>query len=173
MRFIALTLRIGRAGMAPLRDDLRSLGPRVWALLAGQIGVPAGELELLLVGEEVPSFHAATIVRTTVLEATVRPTSGEPPALEGVYALREFVVAAEDLDEMVALSDAAWPTFEGDNPGVRILGLFRVVDEPGRLLLVTRYPNLAAWESSRNSPEFLRRNASTKSSIVRTYRPIA
>lgn len=171
--FTALTLRVGRAGMAPLRDDLASTGTKVWALLAGQIGVPAGELELIVAGTDVPSFHAATVTRTTRLEATVRPTSDEAPALEGIYALREFVVRADDVDELIALSDAAWPTFEGGNPGVRVLGLFRVVDDPGRLLLVTRYPNLAAWEGSRNSPEFQRRNALTTWSIVRTYRPIA
>jgi quinol monooxygenase YgiN len=173
MRFTAVTLRVGRAGLGPLRDDLASSGAPVWALLAGQIGVPAGELELVVAGDEVPTFTAATAVRTLALEATARPRSTTPPGLTGIYALREFLTDARDVDELVALSAEAWPTFEGDNPGVQVLGLFRVVDEPGRLLLVTRYPDLAAWEGSRNSPEFQRRNALTKASIVRTYRPIA
>jgi quinol monooxygenase YgiN len=159
--------------MAPLRDDLRASGVTVWALLAGQIGVPAGELELLVAGEDVPAFTAATVVRQARLEATARPATDEPPRLDGIYALREFVTDPGDVDELVALSAEAWPTFEGANPGVQVLGLFRDLDEPGRLLLVTRYPDLAAWEGSRNSPEFQRRNALTKASIVRTYRPIA
>ena len=168
-----MTLRVGRAGMAPLRDDLAAAGTRVWALLAGQIGVPAGELELIVVGEDVPSFTAATVVRTARLETTARPTTDELPRLEGVYALREFVTDPADVEELVALSAEAWPVFEATNPGVHVLGLFRDLDVEGRLLLVTRYPDLAAWESSRNSPEFQRRNALTKASIVRTYRPIA
>jgi quinol monooxygenase YgiN len=152
-----------------LRDELAATGVTPWALLIGQIGVPAGEVEVLVAGELAPSIDA---VRTARLETTVRPTSDEPPGLDGVYALREFVTAPADVDELVALSAEAWPTFESANEGVRVLALFRDLDEVGRLLLVTRYPDLAAWERSRNAPEFQRRNALTTASIVRTYRPI-
>lgn len=113
------------------------------------------------------------------LVATVRPTTADAadaPVGPGVFALRWFECAARDADELVDLSAAAWPAFEEGTPGTRIFGLFRV-DEPeaegARFLLCTRYPSVAAWETSRadtDSPEFRRRRALTRRSQVSLWR---
>ena len=110
-----------------------------------------------------------------LLLATARPTSTAPadaPVGPGVFALRWFETAIGDADEFVALSAAAWPEFEGANPGTQIFGLFRRARDEGplaRLLLCTRYPSLAGWETSRNfvnSDEFRRRHALTRRTTV-------
>lgn len=124
------------------------------------------------------------------LEATARPVtedaSGAPQG-PGIFALRWFWCAADAADEFVALSAAAWPAFEAGTPGTRIFGLFKAEDvndhndphdrqdpqDPARFLLCTRYPSLAAWESSRTdttTPDFRRRAALTRRTQVTVWR---
>ena len=108
--------------------------------------------------------------------ATARPTSPEPIAGGGLFALRHFELHDPgDWDEFLALSVEAWPEFESTNDA-RVEGLFRFADVDDEALLVTRYPSLAGWESSRTSirPDnvagrnFLRRRELTRRSVVRT-----
>jgi len=116
------------------------------------------------------------------LRATARPTSITPLAKGGVFAHRWFELAAGDWDEFLTLSTEAWPAFE-QAYGATIEGFFRSEDvaEPDvRVLLVTRYPSMAAWEQSRGAlrepsddvaesgRRFLRRREITRRSIVRT-----
>lgn len=118
-----------------------------------------------------------------LLTATARPMSSDrddAPVGPGVFALRWFECRPDDATEFVELSAAAWPAFEAANAGTRIFGLFRAGDPdadraPGaaRLLLCTRYPSLAAWESSRadtRSPEFRRRAELTLRTQVSIWR---
>jgi hypothetical protein len=109
------------------------------------------------------------------LVATARPTGpddAEAPVGPGVFALRWFECDIDDADELVALSVAAWPDFEAGTPGTRIFGLFRADEadpERARFLLCTRYPSVAAWETSRadtDSTEFRRRRALIRRSQV-------
>ena len=108
--------------------------------------------------------------------ATARPTSPEPIAGGGLFALRHFELHdAGAWDEFLALSTEAWPEFESTNDA-RVEGLFRFTDVDDEALLVTRYPSLAGWESSRTSirPDnpagrnFIRRRELTRRSVVRT-----
>jgi hypothetical protein len=110
------------------------------------------------------------------MTATARPTSVEPIEGGGLFALRHFELRDPgDWDEFLALSVEAWPEFESTNDA-RIEGLFRFADVDDEALLVTRYPSLAGWESSRTSirPDnaagrnFLRRRELTRRSVVRT-----
>lgn len=114
-----------------------------------------------------------------ILVATARPLDGAPdrrPVGPGVFALRWFECAPQDADELVALSEAAWPAFEEGTPGTRIFGLFRVgtSDAPvARFLLCTRYPSVGGWESSRadtDSAEFRRRRELITRSQVSLWR---
>lgn len=114
-----------------------------------------------------------------VLVATARPTTADAasaPVGPGVFALRWFECAAGDAEEFVSLSAAAWPAFEAANEGTRIFGLFRAIeaaDDRARLLLCTRYPSLAGWETSRadtRSPEFRRRAHLTRRTQVTLWR---
>ena len=149
----------------------------VIALFAAEIGAAASDGVLLSTDADVAL--PAEVLATYRLVPTARPTerpSGLDPS--GVYAHRWFDVAAADVEEVVGLSASAWPAFEAGTPGTRIIGLFRVLDvaEPAaRLLLLTYYPSLAAWESSRATEgsareAFVRRHQLTESTIVRTYR---
>ena len=111
--------------------------------------------------------------------ATARPVDGteaNAPVGPGVFALRWFECVPSDAEELVALSEAAWPAFEAGTPGTQIFGLFRVGEQEGavaRFLLCTRYSNVAAWETSRadtNSEEFRRRRELTTRSQVSLWR---
>ena len=172
-RFTAATLVVPRGGLAALRSEL---GP-VWGLFVPQIGAASETVEVVVAGE-LPPLTAASVEVEAALTATVRPTDDAPLGPDdGVYALRWFDLDPGDWPEFLALSEGAWPGFEGANPGVRIHGFFRAGED--RVLLVTRYPSLASWETSRNAPDeagganFRRRHQLTRSTIVRTYRLIA
>ncbi len=114
------------------------------------------------------------------LVATVRPLDSRPenaPVGPGVFALRWFECAPRDADELVALSEAAWPAFEAGTEGTRVFGLFRagVVDDGtvARFLLCTRYASVSGWDASRadtDSPEFRRRRELTLRSQVSLWR---
>lgn len=109
------------------------------------------------------------------LVATARPVDADlvhAPVGPGVFALRWFECDPGAAEELVELSVAAWPAFEAGTPGTRIFGLFRAdPDAPGaaRVLLCTRYPSVAAWETSRadtDTAAFRRRRALTQRSQV-------
>ncbi|QGG96858.1 hypothetical protein [Actinomarinicola tropica] len=111
--------------------------------------------------------------------ATARPVDDgteHAPVGPGVFALRWFECRASDADELVELSEAAWPAFEAGTPGTLIFGLFRVEapdTDVARFLLCTRYPSVSAWETSRadtNSAEFRRRRELTTRSQVSLWR---
>jgi hypothetical protein len=109
------------------------------------------------------------------LIATARPTELGPLAPGGVFAHRWFEIDPADWDEFLTLSTEAWPAFESAY-GAAIEAFLRSEDDPGRVLLITRYPSMAAWEDSRavlrqdveTGRKFLRRRELTRRSIVRT-----
>lgn len=130
----------------------------------------------------IPGVVSSTIER---VEATVRPTRPDPPTADGVYAHRWFEISPSDWDEFVELSQGAWPAFESAHDGTQVVGLFRSLDDDGRVLLVTRYASLAMWERSRPynptpaegtgeaRARFMRRAELTKRTIVRVGRLVA
>ncbi|WP_296597222.1 hypothetical protein [Phenylobacterium sp.] len=90
------------------------------------------------------------------LEATARPASGDRPKPGGIYVHRWFVIGADDLAEVVALSAEGWRDFEA-RFDTNIFGLFAAerttADKAAgaiRLLLVTRYKDHGVWETSRD-----------------------
>lgn len=90
---------------------------------------------------------------------TARPKTSEPPRRQGLYVHRWFTVEPRHVQEVVDLSAEAWETFEKTFE-VEVVGFFRTVNETAddvQLMLLNWYPNLAAWEKSR---EFERDNAS-------------
>jgi hypothetical protein len=175
MEFTHVRLTVARGAVREVREAAAGR----WGLFAPQIGDTSETLLLVVPGNEVPGGLPGA-AEVTSITATVRPTNDEPlPADDGVYAHRWFDIDPSDWDEFLALSEGAWPGFEAANPGVRIHGFFRAGADGERVLLVTRYPSLAAWETSRNVDDeggranFARRHELTKSTIVRTYRLIA
>jgi hypothetical protein len=99
--------------------------------------------------ESCPALVDAT---TVVLSATRRPTSDEACTGAGIWVFRDFEASEADAERFVELSTAAWQTFETSHDA-RIFALFRRMgSESGatRFLLVTRYADLATWETSRS-----------------------
>ena len=92
-----------------------------------------------------------------LLRGTVRPQSAEPLERQGIYVFRDFWLPAGAIEEAVALSSAAWQTFEGaDSYSAQPMGLFAPAQEvPANqetvLSLLTWYPDFTSWETSRES----------------------
>ena len=153
-----------------LRFRLRRDGGGDWASFLPVIGAWSDDRLSIASGDNGPGMPLAATARPLTADST------GAPAGPGIFALRWFECAAADADEFVALSEAAWPVFETGTPGARIYGLFRGLDLPGdtaTLLLCTRYPSLAAWESSRadtRSAEFRRRAQLTRRTEVSLWR---
>jgi hypothetical protein len=120
----------------------------VYGLWRGEIGWYTDEGALMSTQSLPDEIDGVTGWTEHRLEPTVRPTDDVPPREDGIYAHRWFEVEPENLDEFLELSAGAWPDFEATY-GVRIVGLWRDVDAPRNVLLLTRYPSLAVWESSR------------------------
>lgn len=90
------------------------------------------------------------------LAATARPAVGDAPKPGGIYVHRWFVIGAESLDEVVALSTEGWRDFEA-RFDTNIFGLFAAERSAAdaaagatRLLLITRYKDHGVWETSRD-----------------------
>jgi hypothetical protein len=111
------------------------------------------------------------------LRATARPTSIAPLAPGGVFAHRWMHFDPAAWEEVLELSTGAWPAFEHAY-GATIEGFF-LAEERDRVLLITRYPSVAAWETSRGivrehgedeqeaARRFARRRELTTKAIVR------
>jgi hypothetical protein len=178
VRFTLQKLIVPRGGLPALQAELVEAALPVWGLFAAQIGARSDEVELIVAGEESPALESASVEHVHLLDATVRPTTTDRVTDDGVFAMRWFEIVEWNWPEFLQLSEGAWPGFEAANPGVRIHGFFRRADDPSKVLLVTRYPSLAAWEASRNADDaagganFRRRHELTLSTIVRTYRAV-
>jgi hypothetical protein len=109
------------------------------------------------------------------LAATARPAVNDRPKPGGIHVHRWFVIGAEALDEVVALSVEGWRDFEA-RFDTSIFGLFAVersaADKAAgaaRLLLITRYKDHGVWETSRDPSTdamaaFMRRQQLTRDS---------
>lgn len=157
-----------------------------WGMFAGLFGVGSNELVVAtsgnvhLVTGNVLALDAVETAETLVLEPTIRPIDATPLSREGLYVFRFFDVAHENVDEIAELSREAWETFEG-NGNYEPQGLFCQADrsgEHGRMLLLTWYNDLTAWQSSRTEfppqarENFQRREALTGGSIAYATRLI-
>lgn len=145
-------------------------GTGSWASFRPLIGAWSDERRSLAVGADGPGTRLVATARPTAADAVDAPTG------PGVFALRWFDCPSADAEEFVELSAAAWPAFEQGTPGTRVFGLFRAGEPVGdatRFLLCTRYPNLAAWASSRfdtGTAEFRRRAELTRRTQVGVWR---
>jgi hypothetical protein len=163
-------------------DDDAVLAPaRRWGVFHGLFGVGSDELfvvtkgEVEAVSERLLALDPVREADTLRLEATVRPTSGAPLGREGLYVFRFFEIANKDVEEIAALSEQAWQTFEAsDDDAAEPQALFCQADrsaERGRMLLVTWYDGLESWQTSRTPHPvareiFRRRHALTRGTIA-------
>jgi hypothetical protein len=174
--YLTFSLERGRAAHERLGERLVEAAPAALiAQFAPQLGWAANEAAALVSGEiteaalQGPPIAAMSKRR---LVPTVRPTGAAPPRPGGIHVHRWFVVKSGDVDEFVALSEQAWPSFEAQF-AANIFGLFRAEETEAEraagetsLLLLTRYDDHGVWEASRDPTTdamqiFLRRQALT------------
>ncbi len=186
--------RVGEQVRQKVGPAISAAGGTLYGVWTGQIGLGADEGMLITAWPDRNSLERSSQLgvegiddlleqRAERLIATVRPVSPEPPLASGVYAHRWFDIREESWPEFLRLSEAAWPDFEARH-GARIVGFFRSLDveaPEARVLLLTNYPSLAVWESSRMEQtrdetelrvreHFARRHELTLATIVRTTR---
>ena len=160
--------RPGALGLIEFCDTL-SDELEVYGRFGGLFGLASNEIYLVTTGPSGTALnlpdHIETL-KTLTLNPTSRPTEHSARSEPGVYVFRWFNVEPQHVEEIVALSGAAWPSFEADFDA-EIQGLFvEVAEAPSQMLLLTRYGDLGAWELSRRpSPEatenFVRRHQLT------------
>lgn len=90
------------------------------------------------------------VIKTHSFTATVRPTQTQSFDRAGIYVFRFWTLAGSHVEPLIALSEKAWKTFEGDFD-TEIKALFRQSTPAHQetALLITWYKNFAAWETSR------------------------
>ena len=114
----------------PLAATCGSEGAEVFGGFQALLGLATNELYVIASADSgVPDIATETevagyqLVETVDLEPTVRPLSHSPLAREGLYVFRWFEVHNQDIDEIVALSETAWKSFESDFEA-QVQGLF-------------------------------------------------
>lgn len=158
----------------------------LWGCFSGVFGVGSNELviassgDVTSVTDNILALEAVASAETLILEPTLRPSDLSPLSRQGLYVFRFFDVAHKDVDEIVELSRVAWETFDTSSD-YEPEGLFRQADRSnprGRMLLLTWYQGLAAWQASRTEfppvarENFQRREALTAGTIAYATRLI-
>jgi hypothetical protein len=161
--------------------SLADAGLGLWGAWYGLFGLRANEL-IMVTHADLASDHLGVVRRLApgaVIEQyefvpTVRPSSTRSPDREGLYVFRFFDAVPEHFDEIVALSNTAWTTFENaDSYVAEPQALFAPRDrsKAGRMLLLTWYESFNSWVTSRQpAPEarenFMLRRSLTDGSIA-------
>ena len=151
---------------------LQQTPARLWGVFSGLFGPASNELLVVTSGAMLPAPAAAFVGARESWQATARPTDATACQRDGLYVFRSFHIRTPDIDEFVALSTAAWGTFENANDfRSEPMGLFVADPEHGadaeiepaalqhaadgdvtRMQLVTWYDGFASWQRSRQPP---------------------
>jgi hypothetical protein len=178
----------------PLYESLRSIalpallqdGVELWGVWFGLFGMASNELVLMTASRQqshVAQLNArlsplpCTVCEQHVLAATVRPTDTTPLTRPGLYVLRFFDVYDRDVDEIVALSQQAWSTFEtATTYRAQALGLFRLYDRSqprGIMLLCMWYDGFDSWQISRDPAPEAKANFQRRHELTLATRAVA
>jgi len=153
---------------------LKSLDKNHWGVFTGLFGLAANEVLVVDTHETDNVQRHPLAVESQVWQPTARPIDTTPCNKPGLYVFRRFHVLAAAVDEVVALSDEAWKTFETSAEyATEPQGLFRPpADDDGivRMMLVTWYDGFHSWEISRNPAPAARKNFSRRRELtLNTY----
>jgi hypothetical protein len=178
-------LRVGRERNAQraLADQVYASGGKgVLGVFAPLLGYASNEALVLTdqraTSDAVLMGSGAAAAEWTRMSPTLRPHQNARPEAGGVYVHNWFTIDGQAFDEFVQLSGAAWPDFEARFEA-KIYGLFAVEPQAAetaagarRLLLMTRYKDLGAWQASRDPTTdamkiFARRRELTRVSLAR------
>ena len=153
---------VGEAAPA-LRASLEVAGGALYGAWRSQIGRPRDEVNLISRWPDAdvdPGAAEAALrgamppirdLKTRLMRPTLRPLDGRPPTRQGNFAFRWFDLPETNFAEFLDLCAGAWPGFESAYDS-QIIGLWRIEGAaPGQAeaLLLTRRPNLAMWERSK------------------------
>jgi len=106
--------------LGDVKERVEASGGVVFGVFGGLLGLATNEAYLVFSADQPLDFRhefeqAGYQVKQGVqLNATVRPLEHLPASRQGVYVFRWFDVISRDVEEIVALSAAAWPSFEAD-----------------------------------------------------------
>ena len=173
-----------QAHAASLRESFAHGTPAtLWGLWQGIFGMAAHQLMAVSAHTESDDGwqppKGCEVVSQWVVKATARPQSAAPLTRAGVYVFRDFWLPFEHLDEAVALSSAAWQTFEGAEAySAEPMGLFAPAQampasQECRLHLLTWYPDFTSWETSRQSDPAAMQRFIARRALTRTTKAIA
>ena len=173
-----------QAHAASLRESFAQGTPAtLWGLWQGIFGMAAHQLMAVSAHSESDDGWqppaGCEVVSQWVVKATARPQSAAPLTRAGVYVFRDFWLPFEHLDEAVALSSAAWQTFEGAEAySAEPMGLFAPAQampasQECRLHLLTWYPDFTSWETSRQSDPAAMQRFIARRALTRTTKAIA
>jgi hypothetical protein len=168
----------------PTGAQLAAAGGHWWGRFLGLFGVASNELMVVSWMPEAEREVAtrlwrdgdtATVVEQHLLVPTVRPVSSAPMTEPGLYVFRFFVVDNASVEEIAALSQQAWTTFETSAEyRAEPKALWCQADRSesrGVMLLVTWYDGFESWETSRQPApaareNFLRRHRLTHGTVA-------
>lgn len=149
--------------MVRQRPALEAEGGALYGIWRSQIGRPRDELNVIThwqqarTGEQVLAGLLAgtpdvTGIEYWAMKPTVRPTDDVPPTRQGNYAFRHFRTPPRHWDEFLDLCAQAWPGFEASYTDSQVIGLWRYDGQETGLIdsmMLTRRPDLAAWERTK------------------------
>ncbi len=162
-----------RPGANQLIETLKEQNPpNTFGIFAGLFGLQSNEVYLVTYGEpfkDVPPDIER--LNSVTLTPTARPTEHKPREKTGIYVFRWFKVDPANVEEIVALSEEAWKTFEGGFD-TEVQALFTTEDRD-TMLLITWYKDLSVWEASRFPAEEARENFLKRHQLTRSAKPIA
>ena len=142
--------------------NIEAAGGRLYGVWRNQIGRPRDELTAITVWPDENVAAAAgdllgggsphaRCTASDLMVPTLRPTHSDPPQRQGNYAFRWFETPTAHWSEFLDLCAGAWPGFEAAYDS-QVIGLWRCLgpDEAlVRSVMLTRRPDLAAWERSK------------------------
>lgn len=159
-----------------IAEQVVEQGGTVYGIFTGLFGLASNELYLVTCSDKPVSVAlpaGVSEVNRWHIRPTVRPVEHASRDVPGIYVFRWFDVAPDTVDEIVDLSNAAWPSFESDFDA-RIQGLFvEESDQPTKMVLLTWYRDLSVWEDSRKPSAESRENFIKRHQLTREALPVA
>ena len=132
----------------------------LWGTFRGLFGLAANQL--FVVTSKSSNNLPGVVLAHAEWHATARPQSTTALTKPGLYVFRRFQVLQENVEEVVALSQQAWQTFENDaSYASEPVALFRKEDsktlskannDEGKIVdlqLITWYDGFSSWSKSR------------------------
>ena len=154
----------------------------LFGVFTGLFGLATNELYAVLNSAtamtdpgDIVDTHQFVLMNTENMQPTVRPVHHETRSKAGIYVFRWFSVNNQDVDEIAALSKAAWVSFEEDEH-IEVQGLFAQTDRNaprGKMLLITQYDELADWQRSRTPATEAQDNFRRRHALTLEATPIA